>query len=204
VIASLGAASIQRLHQFLRALVPGLHSCALKDRFGVFGFALRGARRSVRGRCVLTYAAATVGFEQLTELKEQLSKPAKTKARARADRTRAASSISKAKPAANAKPVDPVVLHIGRLQKRFPEAFPKNPAPKIPLKIGIFEDLIRDIAELKLSQAELRDAITIWCRGSPYWTALIANAIRMAFPARRPVACRPQMRLVRKSSRKRG
>src|ERR1700712_1442384 len=69
-------------------------------------------------------------------------------------------------PPVNAKPVDPVVVHIGRLQKRFPEAFPKNPAPKVPLKIGIFEDLIPFIAELKLTQPELRDAIKVWCRGS--------------------------------------
>jgi ProP effector len=75
--------------------------------------------------------------------------------------------------------VDPVVLAIGRLQKRFPAAFPKNPAPKIPLKIGIFDDLISHMTELKLSHAELRDAIKIWCRGHRYWTALVNNAIRV-------------------------
>lgn len=155
-----------------------------------------------------------MGFEQLAKLRDQLSKSAKTKAPARADRNRAPSSVSKAKPAAdgkpdvrpdvrpnakpnarparpaqksaprpkppvNAKPVDPVVVHIGRLQKRFPEAFPKNPAPKVPLKIGIFEDLIAHIAELKLTQAELRDAIKVWCRGSRYWSAMSADAIRV-------------------------
>ncbi|WP_438390143.1 ProQ/FINO family protein [Caballeronia sp. DA-9] len=147
-----------------------------------------------------------MGFEQLAALKEQLSKSAGTKAPARADRTRAKPPVSKAKPAANAKPnakpnarpahavskakptadvkpnakpVDPVVVHIGRLQKRFPAAFPKNPAPKVALKIGIFEDLLPHIAELKVSQAELRDAIKIWCRGSRYWTALVENAVRV-------------------------
>ena len=97
--------------------------------------------------------------------------------------TRPANPVSKAaprpKPPVNAKPVDPVVVHIGRLQKRFPEAFPKNPAPKVPLKIGIFEDLIPFIAELKLTQPELRDAIKVWCRGSRYWSAMGVDAIRV-------------------------
>lgn len=109
-----------------------------------------------------------MGFEQLAALKEQLSQPDKTKALTRSNRVRAAASIANAKPAANAKPVDPVVVNIGRLQKRFPEAFPKNPAPKIPLKIGIFDDLISHMAELKLSHTELRDALKIWCRGNRY------------------------------------
>jgi ProP effector len=151
-----------------------------------------------------------MGFEQLAKLRDQLSKSAKTKAPARADRNRTPAAVSKGKPAAdarpdnranvrpnaksanpvskaaprpkppvNAKPVDPVVVHIGRLQKRFPEAFPKNPAPKVPLKIGIFEDLIPHIAELKLTQPELRDAIKVWCRGSRYWSAMSADAIRV-------------------------
>jgi ProP effector len=124
-----------------------------------------------------------MGFEQLAGLKEKLSKPAETraptKAPARPNRIAAPATIATAKPAVNTKPVDPVVVTIGRLQKRFPAAFPKNPAPKIPLKIGIFDDLISHMAELKLSETELRDAIKIWCRGSRYWTALVNNAIRV-------------------------
>jgi ProP effector len=77
------------------------------------------------------------------------------------------------------KPVDPVVLTIGKLQKRFPKAFPKNPSPKVPLKIGIFEDLLAHAAELALSEIELRAAIKIWCRGSRYWTSMVAGAARV-------------------------
>lgn len=76
-----------------------------------------------------------------------------------------------AAPAADARPVDPVVKSIGRLQKRFPNAFPKNPAPKLPLKVGIFEDLVVHAKELSLTEAELRDAIKTWCRGGRYWKA---------------------------------
>jgi ProP effector len=75
--------------------------------------------------------------------------------------------------------VDPVVLTIGKLQKRFPKAFPKNPSPKVPLKIGIFEDLLAHATEMALSETELRAAIKIWCRGSRYWTAMVEGAIRV-------------------------
>jgi ProP effector len=72
-----------------------------------------------------------------------------------------------------------VVKSIGRLQKRFPNAFPKNPAPKLPLKVGIFEDLVVHAKELSLSEAELRDAIKTWCRGSRYWKCLVEGAARV-------------------------
>ncbi|WP_254074100.1 ProQ/FinO family protein [Burkholderia sp. S171] len=75
--------------------------------------------------------------------------------------------------------MDPVVLTIGKLQKRFPKAFPKNPAPKVPLKIGIFEDLLAHATELALTETELRAAIKIWCRGSRYWTSMVEGAIRV-------------------------
>ncbi|MCY0855066.1 ProQ/FINO family protein [Cupriavidus sp. D39] len=35
-----------------------------------------------------------------------------------------------------------------KLQQRFPKTFPKNPAPKVSLKIGLFEDLILHAREL--------------------------------------------------------
>jgi ProP effector len=122
---------------------------------------------------------AVMGFEQLAGLKEQLSELAKTRASARRIHARKEARIANAKTAANAKRADPVLVTIGRLQKRFPAAFPKNPAPKVPLKVGIFEDLISHTTELKLSHTELRDAIKIWCRGNRYWTALVNNAIRV-------------------------
>ena len=61
--------------------------------------------------------------------------------------------------AVRSKPVDPVVLTIGKLQKRFPKAFPKNPSPKLPLKIGIFEDLLAHATELALTESVFRAAI---------------------------------------------
>jgi ProP effector len=81
--------------------------------------------------------------------------------------------------AQKSKPVDPVVLSIGKLQKRFPKAFPKNPAPKVPLKVGIFKDLLEHAEELGLDEAALRDAIKVWCWGSRYWACIVDNAMRV-------------------------
>lgn len=117
-----------------------------------------------------------MGFEQLAGLKEQLAKQAANNAaKKKPPRARRPAPA----PAAPAKPVDPVVHTIGKLQKRFPLAFPKNPAPKVPLKVGIFDDLMKHAEELGLSERELRSAIKIWCRGNRYWTSLVEGAPRI-------------------------
>src|SRR5262249_59917872 len=61
----------------------------------------------------------------------------------------------------------------------FPLAFPKNPAPKVALKIGILDDLLAQAAELKLTEKEVRDAVSTWCRGSRYWASLTEGASRV-------------------------
>lgn len=114
-----------------------------------------------------------MGFEQLAALKDQLAKQAER------ERVAKASRVRQAAPAIKSKPVDPVVLAIAKLQKRFPLAFPRKPAPKVPLKIGIFEDLVKHAQELALSESELRDAIRTWCRGTRYWTCLVEGAARV-------------------------
>jgi len=78
-----------------------------------------------------------------------------------------------------AEPVDPVVRVIGKLQKRFPAAFPKNPAPKVPLKIGVLADLLSHAEELALNEAQIREAVSTWCRGSRYWACLVDGAARV-------------------------
>ncbi|WP_186173024.1 ProQ/FinO family protein [Burkholderia gladioli] len=149
-----------------------------------------------------------MGFEQLAELKKQLAKqradakpqgksstqaPAKSSGKpAHKSGGRSAAAGGKPSsgkpahaqtrrpaPAADAKPVNPTVLAIGKLQRRFPAAFPKSPAPKLPLKIGIFKDLVAHTAELGLDEAQLRDAIKEWCRGSRYWACLVDGAKRV-------------------------
>jgi ProP effector len=116
---------------------------------------------------------SAMGFEQLAALKDQLAKQAEPKPEAKTSRVRRATAANKS------KPVDPVVLVIAKIQKRFPHAFPRNPTPKVPLKVGIFEDLLKHAQELALSESELRDAIRTWCRGSRYWTCLVEGAVRV-------------------------
>ncbi|WP_042875794.1 ProQ/FinO family protein [Cupriavidus necator] len=136
-----------------------------------------------------------MGFEQLAALRVQLAeqakaeKAAKAPKRARPPRARDAAPANPAKPA---KSVDPVVHAIARLQRRFPLAFPKNPAPKVPLKIGIFEDLLPYAQDLSLSEAELREAIKTWCRGARYWACLIEGASRMDLAGQEAGQVRPE------------
>lgn len=114
-----------------------------------------------------------MGFEQLANLRDELAAKAKQERNAKRSKTRPNAA---AKPAT---PVDPVVISIGKLQKRYPLAFPKNPAPKVPLKVGIWDDLASEMQELGLSEAELREAVATWCRGSRYWTCLVEGAARV-------------------------
>ncbi|MFJ1260085.1 ProQ/FinO family protein [Cupriavidus sp. CuC1] len=121
-----------------------------------------------------------MGFEQLAALKEQLAKQAKAAPRAKTRRAPRKASARPAKTVSEpAKPVDPVRQAIAKLQKRFPQTFPKNPAPKVPLKIGIFEDLVQQAQEIGLTESVLRDAIRTWCRGTRYWTSLVEGAPRV-------------------------
>jgi len=114
-----------------------------------------------------------MGFEQLATLKAALADQAKRTAQAKATPRRPA-------PSPTAAPsVDPVVRNIGKLQQRFPRAFPKNPAPKVPLKIGIFADLLAQAPTLALTDTELRDALRTWCRGARYWACLTEGAPRV-------------------------
>jgi ProP effector len=78
-----------------------------------------------------------------------------------------------------AEPVNPVVLAIGRLQKHFPQAFPKNPAPKVPLKLGVHKDLLTQAPQLGLSEAAVIEAIKTWCWGKRYWACLVEDACRI-------------------------
>jgi ProP effector len=123
-----------------------------------------------------------MGFEQLAVLKQQLTKEAKEAKRKAAKPLRVAQpaeSKTTGRTGAKNGTVDPVLRVIGKLQKRFPAAFPKNPAPKVPLKVGILTDLLTHAAELALNEAEIRQAVGTWCRGSRYWACLTDGAARV-------------------------
>jgi len=76
-------------------------------------------------------------------------------------------------------PRDPLLMAIGRLQHAFPKAFPKKPAPRVALKLGIVEDLYAHAAKLRLSEDEIKAAIAAWCSVGRYWAALSKDAVRV-------------------------
>ncbi|MEZ2353414.1 ProQ/FinO family protein [Caballeronia sp. RCC_10] len=119
-----------------------------------------------------------MGFEQLAQLEEQLSKQSKS--------TPVKKPARPPPPAMNVEkpPVDPVVHAIGKLQRRFPLAFPKNPAQKLPLKVGVINDLFAQASDIGLTEAQIRDAIKVWCRGTRHWNCLVENEFRSSALAR--------------------
>ncbi|WP_353806283.1 ProQ/FinO family protein [Achromobacter sp.] len=76
-------------------------------------------------------------------------------------------------------PVDPVVVAISRLQRQFPKAFPKNPAPKLPLKLGVLADLVQHAQALQLDEAQIKEAVKTWCDGRRYWACMVEDAPRV-------------------------
>jgi len=127
-----------------------------------------------------------MGFEQLAGLKKQLAEEQKEKslrtttpAAGPARPTRPSGSKANSGKPAGGKTIDPVVRAIGKMQKRFPAAFPKNPAPKVPLKVGILSDLLTHAEELAMNEALIREALGTWCRGNRYWSCLTDGAVRV-------------------------
>ncbi|HDS1680200.1 TPA: ProQ/FinO family protein [Pseudomonas putida] len=117
-----------------------------------------------------------MGFEQLAELRDRLrsEKEQQTKAE---NPPRPAKR--KPAPQAKAREVDPAVEAIWPLQKHFPLAFPVNPAPKVPLKEGIFKDAEQHLELLGITSEQLKLGISTWCRGNRYWACMVENAPRL-------------------------
>lgn len=112
-----------------------------------------------------------MGFEQLASLKDELTRQAAAE--------KEKQKPEKAKKDSQKPQVDPLVLIIGRLQKQFPLAFPKKPAAKVPLKIGIHKDLLQLAEQLGIDKNDIRNAVKKWCRGKRYAECLVAGAARL-------------------------
>jgi ProP effector len=110
-----------------------------------------------------------MGFEQLAELKKQLAE--------QVEKTKPQRTVKAKKP--KHEPVDKVVFIIGRLQKLFPLAFPKSPSPKVPLKVGILEDLQARSEEISISKDDLQLAVKTWCKSPRYWSVTKEGAVRI-------------------------
>lgn len=153
---------------------------ALKEQLAKQAAEKRAAKQARQPKPARHPKQATESGQAAQARPDAQARHAKPDAQARqAKAGRPAPGANRAAPPQKSKPVDPVVLSIGKLQKRFPKAFPKNPAPKVPLKVGIFKDLLVHAEELGLSEAALRDAIKVWCWGSRYWACVVDNAMRI-------------------------
>jgi len=111
-----------------------------------------------------------MGFEQLAPLKAQFVKQRESQ------QTKQRPKTSKS---TQQTPVDPVVVTIALLQKHFPLAFPKKPAAKVALKIGIHKDLIEHAETLGITAGEIRLALKKWCQGKRYAECMIEGAVRV-------------------------
>lgn len=115
-----------------------------------------------------------MAFEQLSSLRDKLAQQAATeKALKKQKQASAGTSAQKS------SKVDPLVLVIGMLQKKFPLAFPKKPASKVPLKIGIHRDILEQAEQLGIDKKDIRAAIKTWCWGNRYWECMLENAARV-------------------------
>jgi ProP effector len=115
-----------------------------------------------------------MGFEQLAELRDRLRADDK---QVKADSP--APLKRKSPPQQKPRIQDPAVGAIWTLQKHFPLAFPVNPAPKVPLKEGIFKDAEQHLDLLGITSEQLKLGIATWCRGIRYWASMVENAPRL-------------------------
>ncbi|MGU0692171.1 ProQ/FINO family protein [Pseudomonas aeruginosa] len=118
-----------------------------------------------------------MGFEQLAELRDRLRAQAEQAKPAKSAQSEAKASSGRT--AKKREPVEPEVEAIWRLQRHFPLAFPKNPAPKVPLKQGILEDAQQHLESLGITAEQLKQAIATWCQGNRYWSCMVADAPRL-------------------------
>jgi ProP effector len=122
-----------------------------------------------------------MGFEQLAALQAQLNRGESSKTLA----SRSTSSQVNVKREIKQPPKPPrtsanaAARAVTTLQRHFPRAFPRNPAPKVPLKVGILKDVLARAASLGLSERDARNGVKLWCRGQRYWTCLIEGSGRV-------------------------
>ncbi|MCQ8118585.1 ProQ/FinO family protein [Methylomonas rosea] len=115
-----------------------------------------------------------MGFEELASLRDELVKQAAANKSVQGQK-----KIVEKSPIKKTGKADALVAIIGLLQKKFPLAFPKKPAAKLPLKIGIHKDILAHADQLGTDKNQLRTALKAWCWGHRYWDCLTEDAVRV-------------------------
>jgi ProP effector len=87
-----------------------------------------------------------MGFEQLVALKAQLNQGAKGKTLASRSTSSPVDATRDIKhpPKPRRTSADAAARGVTTLQRHFPRAFPRSPAPKVPLNVGILKDVLRE------------------------------------------------------------
>jgi ProP effector len=122
-----------------------------------------------------------MGFEQLAALKVQLNQGANRKkvaSRSTSSPVDVTREIKKP-PKPPRTSADAAARAVTTLQRHFPHAFPRSPASKVPLKVGILKDVLARAASLGLSDRDARNGVKRWCRGQRYWTCLVEGSARV-------------------------
>ncbi len=65
---------------------------------------------------------------------------------------------------------------IERLQDKYPAAFPEK--HKVPLKLGIRQDVFNQAKEWNVSEKAAATALTLWCSDPDYYKAVAAGGLR--------------------------
>jgi len=122
-----------------------------------------------------------MGFEQLAALKAQLNQGTNRKEAVSRSKSSPVDVTRKIKrpPKPPRTSADAAARAVTTLQRHFPHAFPRSPAPKVPLKVGILKDVLARAASLGLSERDARIGLKLWCRGRRYWTCLIEGDERV-------------------------
>ncbi|WP_236186198.1 ProQ/FinO family protein [Pseudomonas protegens] len=120
-----------------------------------------------------------MGFEQLAELRDRLREQAETAKPAELKPVWHSNPKASEPKSKKRVPADPAMEAIWRLQKIFPLAFPRSPASKVPLKVGIYQDALLHLERLGVTPEQLKQAIATWCRGARYWSNLVESAVRV-------------------------
>lgn len=115
-----------------------------------------------------------MGFEQLAELRDRLRAEIQTATASTAIPLKRQSSLQRTPHERNS-----ALEAIWPLQKHFPLAFPVNPAPKVPLKEGIFKDAEQYLELLGITREQLKLGISTWCQGARYWASMVESAPRL-------------------------
>jgi ProP effector len=122
-----------------------------------------------------------MGFEQLAALKAQLNQGANRRKVASHSTSSPVDVTREIKPPPKPQrtSADAAARAVTTLQRHFPHAFPRSPAPKVPLKVGILKDVLAQAASLGLSERDARNGVKRWCRGQRYWTCLVEGDVRV-------------------------